>query len=509
MAAIESGDLIETATLDAKAALPAQGKSKELAKDVAAMANDGGTLLYGVSEDENGRPTIPKPVGLAGARERVNQIVHSSISEPPEIEVREVETDGDSSTGYLVVAVPPSPRAPHMVMVGKDHRYYGRSDTGNVLLTEGEVARLYERRQKWEIDRHKLLDEAISRAPIDAHDDFAFLHLVARPVVPDEGLFDWAKGGLHEAEFLEGLFAAALRDEVFSRSAEKGYLPDLTATRDFDLRADGWTANQGLGDDRQTPKNLAKVLQLVIGLDGSGRLFCGGAARRSNDGRLLLIEDLVAGLTARFLCVLGGLYAAGRLAEGAWEDAARCLSEAFVAHDVQSPEFRGYVQTLLAQLDLLRGCPAEALARLEPYASDLTSIRDAQTLSVLAEAYADTGEAARAEETVDLALMRAGLMRNQVSGLEASRIRAKILTKGGRREEAIVALEEALSGARSMPYPYAEGKILREYGILYIRESKPERARGRLSAALGIFVRLGAKKYAEQTGRTLQKLGRS
>jgi tetratricopeptide (TPR) repeat protein/transcriptional regulator with XRE-family HTH domain len=198
-----------------------------------------------------------------------------------------------------------------------------------------------------------------------------------------------------------------------------------------------------------------------------------------------------------------------RLAEGAWEDAARCLSEAFVAHDVQSPEFRGYVQTLLAQLDLLRGRPAEALARLEPYASYLPSIRDAPTLSVLAEAYADTGEAARAEEAVDLALMRADLMRNRVAGLEASRIRAKILTKGGRREEAIVALEEALSGARSMPYPYAEGKILREYGILYIRESKPERARERLSAALGIFVRLGAKKYAEQTGRTLQKLGRS
>jgi tetratricopeptide (TPR) repeat protein/transcriptional regulator with XRE-family HTH domain len=198
-----------------------------------------------------------------------------------------------------------------------------------------------------------------------------------------------------------------------------------------------------------------------------------------------------------------------RLAEGAWEDAARCLSEAFVAHDVQSPEFRGYVQTLLAQLDLLRGCPAEALARLEPYASDLTSIRDASTLSVLAEAYADTGEAARAEEAVDLALMRANLMRNRVAGLEASRIRAKILTERGRREEAIVTLEEALSGARSMPYPYAEGKILREYGILYIRESKPERAMEQLSAALGIFVWLGAKKYAEQTGRTLQKLGRS
>jgi hypothetical protein len=48
LAAIEAGNLIETTTFDAKAALPLKGKSKDLAKDVAAMANDGGTLLYGV-----------------------------------------------------------------------------------------------------------------------------------------------------------------------------------------------------------------------------------------------------------------------------------------------------------------------------------------------------------------------------------------------------------------------------------------------------------------------------
>jgi len=45
IAAIEAGDLVETATFDAKKILPAKGKSKDLAIDVAAMANDGGTLL--------------------------------------------------------------------------------------------------------------------------------------------------------------------------------------------------------------------------------------------------------------------------------------------------------------------------------------------------------------------------------------------------------------------------------------------------------------------------------
>ena len=155
--AIDAGDLIETATFDAKASLPAQGKSKDLAIDVASMATDGGSLLYGLGEDENDRLTVPQPFELIGARERVDQIVRTSISEPPTIEVHTIPTDEDPSIGYLVIAVPPSPRAPHMVTVRKDNRYYGRSATGNTPLTEGEVARLYERRQRWEVDRDAML----------------------------------------------------------------------------------------------------------------------------------------------------------------------------------------------------------------------------------------------------------------------------------------------------------------------------------------------------------------
>ncbi len=55
--AIKAGDLVETATLDAKKALPEQGKSKDLAIDVAAMANDGGVLIYGIGEDA----TVDRP----------------------------------------------------------------------------------------------------------------------------------------------------------------------------------------------------------------------------------------------------------------------------------------------------------------------------------------------------------------------------------------------------------------------------------------------------------------
>ena len=161
LAAIDTGDVSETANFDGKSALPGKGKGKDLAVDVAAMTADGGTLLYGVAEDENGRLTVPQPFKLAGARERVDQIVRTSISEPPAIEVDTIPTDDDPGLGYLVIVVLPSPRAPHMVTVDKDHRYYGRGATGNVRLSEGEVARLYERRHRWEVDRNAMLDEAI------------------------------------------------------------------------------------------------------------------------------------------------------------------------------------------------------------------------------------------------------------------------------------------------------------------------------------------------------------
>ncbi len=304
--AINSGDLIETAAFDAKMSLPAKGKSKDLAIDVSAMASDGGTLLYGLDEDENGAPTILKPFDLAGTRERVDQIVRSSISEPPVIEVFTIPTDDDPSLGYLVISVPASPRAPHMVTVGKEYRYYGRGATGNAPLSEGDVARLYERRQRWEIDRGSMLDEVIESAPIDSREDFAYLHLVGRPVVPDEDLFDKARGDRHAVQFLDSLISAAVRADVYSTS----YSPDLYGGYNHVRRADGWATSQGLGESWEERQDPARVLDLEIGLDGSGHLFCGRAAA-SYKGRLLIFENLVAGLASRFLTVMGGLYAAG------------------------------------------------------------------------------------------------------------------------------------------------------------------------------------------------------
>jgi tetratricopeptide (TPR) repeat protein len=201
---------------------------------------------------------------------------------------------------------------------------------------------------------------------------------------------------------------------------------------------------------------------------------------------------------------LGILYKA----RGAWEDASHCFSEAAtLAREADAPGQLGYAECRLAEMDVLQGRPTEAIARLQPRVSDLQWLYDVLLLSILAEAYADMGGSAKAEEVVDIAQARARLMYNRVDGLEALRVRAKILTMQGNRKEASAALEEALSWARSMPYPYAEAKLSREYGILYLREGEPARAWEWLRAALEVFRRLGAKKDAEQTRRTLQRLG--
>ncbi len=131
IAAAEAGNLRETTTFDAKAALPQQKKNRDLAEDVCAMTVDGGVLVYGLAEDEHQNPTLPRPFDLEGQRERIDQVVHTSIAEVPFIDVRALSLEDDSARGFLVIVVPPSSRAPHQVIAGGEFRYYGRGATGS------------------------------------------------------------------------------------------------------------------------------------------------------------------------------------------------------------------------------------------------------------------------------------------------------------------------------------------------------------------------------------------
>lgn len=140
-AALAEGVVCESPYFDVKEALPRAGKNKDLAKDICAMTVDGGVLLYGVGGSDPTRPTKACPFELAGVAERIDQVAQTGIAEPPQIEIRDFASEQESGKGYLAVVIPPSPRAPHMLILDGDNRYWGRGQTGNRILQHREALR--------------------------------------------------------------------------------------------------------------------------------------------------------------------------------------------------------------------------------------------------------------------------------------------------------------------------------------------------------------------------------
>ncbi len=304
-----AGDLSETAVFEGKRELPPPHKTIELAIDVAALAGDGGIMIFGLGEDEHKRLTILAPFALAGVRERIDSIVRSCIAEPPTIEIVSLPTAGDATIGYIAVVVPPSPRAPHMVVKNGDMRYYGRGPVGNVRLSEGDVARLYQRRQRWEADQEAIIDHAVARSPLSPTEGYGFLYLGVRPVVPDEGLLDRAieRFGPDERRQrhpLSRFLAEACGPEVFPTG--RMYL-DMDAGMVWRRQAEGYRVSFGLEPGEQVVPQ--RLLTFAVDDDGGGHLFH-GRATATRDGTPFIFEDVAVGLTTRLLRLLGGVYEA-------------------------------------------------------------------------------------------------------------------------------------------------------------------------------------------------------
>jgi tetratricopeptide (TPR) repeat protein len=177
-----------------------------------------------------------------------------------------------------------------------------------------------------------------------------------------------------------------------------------------------------------------------------------------------------------------------------------------VADETGDRQFLEIVQASLAELDVLEGRPEEAMNRLEP----LVEQEDADLeyiLSPLASAYLAQDEeeqVRRAEETAE----RAVALGRQQPGFLADALWTKgmVLIRQGRHEEAERALDEGLTLAASQPYPYGQGRILYELGLMHHEREAPQRARECLEQALAIFQRLGARPYIERTERALHEL---
>src|SRR5262245_2317851 len=114
--AISDGTLTERHWLDVKAMLSGgEAANKELARDLASFANDGGGYIVGVAEDKPTGTLLLAPVELAGLPERVEQVALSRCDPPLFVVCHPLPYPADPTRGVLLVEIPPSPQAPHMV----------------------------------------------------------------------------------------------------------------------------------------------------------------------------------------------------------------------------------------------------------------------------------------------------------------------------------------------------------------------------------------------------------
>jgi hypothetical protein len=297
--AVANRSLEETVTFDCKRQIPP--KSFETAKDVSALANtSGGVLIYGLGEDIEHKLTVLNPIQLSGERERIDQIVRTCIDEVPFFKISGIETKSDPSLGYLVVVVPPSERAPHMVIVKGESRFYGRGETGNYILSQAAVARLYERRRLTEISILPLLEDAIQHAPVADNELFAHLHMVARPVHATDTL-------LNDAVATDQSHKQLLTDVIYkvegSGVYKNGYVPDIGHP------GGGWVRRpEGYrGKCHHGPEEDMGV-EFQFNIDGSAYFFNGRAAEGQKNQPKSFFSSIVAGSTTKFLAVLGELY---------------------------------------------------------------------------------------------------------------------------------------------------------------------------------------------------------
>lgn len=210
---LERAQLEESETLEAKREIDS---TRSVARILAAMANYGGTLLIGVEEDEDHRLTGIAPVDLSVVEGQVAHIVADCIYGALRYRKKELRLPDNPSQGVLVVSVPPSPRAPHMVTVSGENRYRARVGTTTPPMPAGQVDELLRRRQAAEIDRNELVARERGWVrPVELHEISdvpnvigvfpvvtAGLTVVAKPALPEPDILRRASGGSASTDWL-------------------------------------------------------------------------------------------------------------------------------------------------------------------------------------------------------------------------------------------------------------------------------------------------------------------
>jgi hypothetical protein len=271
-AAIDGGLLEETHYLDLKEAPSNKADNKELARDLASFAVNGGTLIIGVKENKDTRIFELAPQPLNGLPEKVEQVARS-IPDPPLNVITEV-IETTPGTGYLIVHIPASPAAPHMV----EGRYFGRGDKTKHRLSDAEVLRLHAQRNAAEADAIALLQKEMDDDPLGSVGEQSHFFLVAQPTAGRRDLLLDLTGAPDWNVRLAQLIERAHQNRELNEVLSSGFSPNLTDAHQGHRRAGGVArSSANLGDGRvYTPSALhgdENVIELQVFENGGLRLY--------------------------------------------------------------------------------------------------------------------------------------------------------------------------------------------------------------------------------------------
>ncbi|MEV6251276.1 ATP-binding protein [Streptomyces sp. NPDC051742] len=273
-AAVDGGLFEESHHLDLKKAPNSRGDNKELARDLASFAVDGGTLIIGVQENKDSRTFELAPQPLNGLPEKIEQVARTIPDPPLTVITEEISSAADDGTGYLIVHIPASPVAPHMV----DNRYFGRGDKTKYQMADAEVVGLHARRRDIEGDTLTLLRKEMDEDPLRDVGAQSHLFLVAQPTagrrdmcLPITGAKDWNQR-------LPALIQRALQAPRTRAALSGGFSPDLSSAHQGHRRARGVAlSSSGIGAGRvYTPQGGSydeSVVELQLFEDGGLRLL--------------------------------------------------------------------------------------------------------------------------------------------------------------------------------------------------------------------------------------------
>jgi len=288
---------------------PGKGANKETARDLAQLAIDGGTLIVGVEElPDKTLQRAPQP--LPGLPERVEQIAQMVVDPPLSIITRTVPTKADITIGYLIIHVPASPAAPHMV----DGRYYGRGDRTKRILTDPEVLRLHAQRSRNELDALALLGREIERDIFvggevgNAHGFF-----VAEPANGRRDMLLSLTDEPGRQRINEMVNMVLVGPVTQHLQGVQPFAPDLSDFTSHERRAEGMAmTTYGIAPGRRPReqdgfKNMESSGELELQDNGGVRIYTSRLSWTNPDGSRLLTDDAVVALAHRLIALTVGI----------------------------------------------------------------------------------------------------------------------------------------------------------------------------------------------------------